>query len=182
MQALAAALKQCARRTCWSHTCQALNTKTTLTWPCRYANLERSLGEVDRARAILVHASGMADPRGDPGFWEDWKVCTLLFCSLSVRRLPFWAAELVKMSQTPVHASHCAGAVAGSSVQPTALPHRCWWWPMRPMRRATAFAALLWACCGLCGAVLLLLLLLLLLCVPGSLSLQIPPASLAVAM
>jgi pre-mRNA-splicing factor SYF1 len=39
----------------------------------RYAKLERSIGEVDRARAIYVHASSMADPRRDPGFWEEWK-------------------------------------------------------------------------------------------------------------
>ena len=32
---------------------------------------------MDRARAILVHASGMADPRSDPAFWEDWKVWIL---------------------------------------------------------------------------------------------------------
>ena len=38
----------------------------------RYAALERRLGEIDRARAILVHASSLADPRGDPGFWKDW--------------------------------------------------------------------------------------------------------------
>lgn len=34
--------------------------------------MERGLGEVDRARAIYVHASSMADPRRDPGFWADW--------------------------------------------------------------------------------------------------------------
>ena len=39
---------------------------------CRYAKLERGLGEVDRARAIYVHASAMADPRRDTGFWADW--------------------------------------------------------------------------------------------------------------
>jgi len=39
---------------------------------CRYAKLERGLGEVDRARAIYVHASAMADPRRDKGFWADW--------------------------------------------------------------------------------------------------------------
>ncbi|KAK9796969.1 hypothetical protein WJX73_001686 [Symbiochloris irregularis] len=39
----------------------------------RYAQLERKLGEVDRARAILVHASGLADPRTDPGFWSEWQ-------------------------------------------------------------------------------------------------------------
>ena len=39
----------------------------------RYPQLERKLGEIDRARAILVHASGLADPRADPGFWAEWQ-------------------------------------------------------------------------------------------------------------
>ena len=39
---------------------------------CRYAKLEKGLGEIDRARAIYVHASVMADPRRDPGYWADW--------------------------------------------------------------------------------------------------------------
>jgi hypothetical protein len=30
------------------------------------------VGEVDRARAIYVHASSLSDPRNDPGFWKDW--------------------------------------------------------------------------------------------------------------
>ena len=38
----------------------------------RYAALERRLGEIDRARAIFVHASSLADPRTDPAFWVDW--------------------------------------------------------------------------------------------------------------
>ena len=38
----------------------------------RYAALERRLGEIDRARAIYVHASSLADPCTDPGFWADW--------------------------------------------------------------------------------------------------------------
>ena len=38
----------------------------------RYAALERRLGEIDRARAIFVHASSLADPRTDPAFWADW--------------------------------------------------------------------------------------------------------------
>eukprot|EP00850_Spirogloea_muscicola_P007794 SM000040S14806 [mRNA] locus=s40:534356:540087:+ [translate_table: standard] len=37
-----------------------------------YAALERKLGEIDRARAIYVHASQLADPRSDAGFWETW--------------------------------------------------------------------------------------------------------------
>ena len=54
---------------------------------CRYAKLEKGLGEIDRARAIYIHASAMADPRRDTGFWADWnafEVCTssssLSFC------------------------------------------------------------------------------------------------------
>ena len=27
---------------------------------------------MDRARAILVHASSLADPRVNPQFWADW--------------------------------------------------------------------------------------------------------------
>jgi len=38
----------------------------------RYAELERKLGEIDRARAILVHAAAMADPRLAPLFWKEW--------------------------------------------------------------------------------------------------------------
>eukprot|EP00200_Dunaliella_tertiolecta_P010820 CAMPEP_0202386768 /NCGR_PEP_ID=MMETSP1127-20130417/68372_1 /ASSEMBLY_ACC=CAM_ASM_000462 /TAXON_ID=3047 /ORGANISM="Dunaliella tertiolecta, Strain CCMP1320" /LENGTH=927 /DNA_ID=CAMNT_0048987473 /DNA_START=101 /DNA_END=2884 /DNA_ORIENTATION=- len=39
----------------------------------RYAQLERKLGEIDRARAIFVHASTLANPRVDHKFWLDWK-------------------------------------------------------------------------------------------------------------
>lgn len=38
----------------------------------KYAELERQLGEIDRARAIFVHASQLADPRSDTEFWNKW--------------------------------------------------------------------------------------------------------------
>ena len=38
----------------------------------RYAKLEKGLGEIDRARAIYVHPTVMADPRQDPSYWADW--------------------------------------------------------------------------------------------------------------
>eukprot|EP00879_Flechtneria_rotunda_P016677 GHRR01017452.1.p1 GENE.GHRR01017452.1~~GHRR01017452.1.p1 ORF type:complete len:759 (+),score=226.66 GHRR01017452.1:413-2689(+) len=38
----------------------------------RYAQLERKLGEIDRARAIFVHGSHLADPRRDRSYWEAW--------------------------------------------------------------------------------------------------------------
>lgn len=39
----------------------------------KYAELERNLGEIDRARAIFVFSSNYADPRSDPDFWKKWK-------------------------------------------------------------------------------------------------------------
>lgn len=38
----------------------------------KYAELEKSLGEIDRARALYKHSSQFADPRSDPDFWNKW--------------------------------------------------------------------------------------------------------------
>ncbi|XP_022142130.1 pre-mRNA-splicing factor SYF1 [Momordica charantia] len=38
----------------------------------KYAELEKSLGEIDRARGIYVFASQFADPRSDVNFWNKW--------------------------------------------------------------------------------------------------------------
>ncbi|KAL8555465.1 hypothetical protein ACS0TY_003319 [Phlomoides rotata] len=38
----------------------------------KYAELEKSLGEIDRSRALYKHASQFADPRSDPDFWNKW--------------------------------------------------------------------------------------------------------------
>ncbi|XP_072976076.1 uncharacterized protein [Typha angustifolia] len=43
------------------------------TMSIKYAELERSLGEIDRARALYIFAAGYADPRSDPNFWKKWK-------------------------------------------------------------------------------------------------------------
>lgn len=51
---------------------EALSNKDTRELCLRYAMLEKKLGEVDRARAILVHASQFADPRTDKAFWTEW--------------------------------------------------------------------------------------------------------------
>jgi pre-mRNA-splicing factor SYF1 len=50
----------------------ALSDADTRTMCLRYANLEKKLGEIDRARAILVHASALADPKAVPAFWLEW--------------------------------------------------------------------------------------------------------------
>ncbi|KAG6909843.1 hypothetical protein DXG01_015116 [Tephrocybe rancida] len=38
----------------------------------RFAAMERKLGEIDRARAIIAHASQFCDPRVNPDFWAQW--------------------------------------------------------------------------------------------------------------
>lgn len=39
----------------------------------KFAEMERRLGEIDRARAIYGHASQFCDPRVDPAFWSKWE-------------------------------------------------------------------------------------------------------------
>ncbi len=38
----------------------------------QYAELERRLGEIDRARAVYVHASQFCDPSVHPDYWKTW--------------------------------------------------------------------------------------------------------------
>ncbi|KAM7264801.1 hypothetical protein ACFE04_002484 [Oxalis oulophora] len=46
--------------------------KDVKTMCSKYAELEKNLGEIDRARGIYVFASQFADPRSDPDFWAQW--------------------------------------------------------------------------------------------------------------
>ncbi|KAK3752668.1 hypothetical protein QZH41_006488 [Actinostola sp. cb2023] len=38
----------------------------------RFAEIERKLGEIDRARAVYMHASQISDPRRTAEFWKTW--------------------------------------------------------------------------------------------------------------
>jgi len=38
----------------------------------RFADMERRVGEIDRARAIYAHGSQFADPRTSPVYWDVW--------------------------------------------------------------------------------------------------------------
>ena len=38
-----------------------------------FAEMERKLGEVDRARAILQYGSQFSDPRRDSAYWKAWR-------------------------------------------------------------------------------------------------------------
>ncbi|XP_062161002.1 uncharacterized protein LOC133868201 [Alnus glutinosa] len=46
--------------------------KDVKTMCLKYAELEKSLGEIDRARGVYVFASQFADPRSDGDFWNKW--------------------------------------------------------------------------------------------------------------
>ncbi|CAN0925342.1 Pre-mRNA-splicing factor SYF1 [Linum grandiflorum] len=46
--------------------------KDVKTMCIRYAELEKNLGEIDRARGIYGYASQFADPRSDQVFWSKW--------------------------------------------------------------------------------------------------------------
>jgi len=50
----------------------ALNDKDTVALCIQYSALERRLGEIDRARAILIHGSSLADPAKYQSFWKEW--------------------------------------------------------------------------------------------------------------
>jgi pre-mRNA-splicing factor SYF1 len=52
---------------------QILPEKYVKEYCLRYANLERKLGEIDRARAIYIHCAQFCDPRVDTKFWDIWK-------------------------------------------------------------------------------------------------------------
>jgi pre-mRNA-splicing factor SYF1 len=39
----------------------------------KFADMEKRLGEIDRARAIYGHASQFCDPRTNPDFWSKWE-------------------------------------------------------------------------------------------------------------
>ncbi|KIW38972.1 pre-mRNA-splicing factor syf1 [Exophiala oligosperma] len=51
----------------------ALPDKEAKTMCLKFAEMERRLGEIDRARAIYGHASQFADPRVEKGFWDTWE-------------------------------------------------------------------------------------------------------------
>ncbi|KAI1610927.1 pre-mRNA-splicing factor syf1 [Exophiala viscosa] len=51
----------------------ALPDKEAKTMCLKFAEMERRLGEIDRARAIYGHGSQFADPRVEKDFWDTWE-------------------------------------------------------------------------------------------------------------
>ncbi|EJD05741.1 spliceosome complex protein [Fomitiporia mediterranea MF3/22] len=61
-----------ATRPIYERALEVLPDKQTAQMCLRFAQLERKLGEIDRARAIYAHASQFCDPRVLPEFWTEW--------------------------------------------------------------------------------------------------------------
>lgn len=61
-----------ATRPIYERALEVLPDKQTAQVCLRFAQLERKLGEIDRARAIYAHASQFCDPRVLPDFWKEW--------------------------------------------------------------------------------------------------------------
>ena len=60
-----------ATRPIYERALEVLPDKQTAQMCLRFAQLERKLGEIDRARAIYAHASQFCDPRVMPDFWTE---------------------------------------------------------------------------------------------------------------
>ncbi|WFD30540.1 pre-mRNA-splicing factor syf1 [Malassezia sp. CBS 17886] len=61
-----------ATRPIYEAAIEALPDRQATAMCLRFAQLERKLGEIDRARAIYAHASQFCNPRTEPEFWKVW--------------------------------------------------------------------------------------------------------------
>ena len=60
-------------RSIYERAIAALPDKEAAAMGVKFAEMERRLGEIDRARAIYGHASQFCDPRVQPDFWRKWE-------------------------------------------------------------------------------------------------------------
>ncbi|KAG2225051.1 hypothetical protein INT45_003251, partial [Circinella minor] len=61
-----------AAREIYERAIESLPDKDVRPMTLKYAELERKLGEIDRARAIYGYASQFFDPKTQPTFWQTW--------------------------------------------------------------------------------------------------------------
>ena len=84
----------------------------------RYARLERGLGEVDRARAILRHGSQLANPKDPSGraYWDEWNKFEVDHGNEDTFRemLRIKRSVLAFYSQANQHATTAAAAAAAT--------------------------------------------------------------------
>ncbi|TIB61632.1 hypothetical protein E3P78_02697 [Wallemia ichthyophaga] len=61
-----------ATRPVYEKSLEELPDKSAIVMGLRFANLERKLGEIDRARSIYAHTSQFCDTRIQKEFWNEW--------------------------------------------------------------------------------------------------------------
>ena len=61
-----------AAREIYERAIESLPDKDVRPMSLKYAELERKLGEIDRARGIYGYASQFFDPKTQPTFWQTW--------------------------------------------------------------------------------------------------------------
>ncbi|KAJ1369646.1 hypothetical protein KIN20_031146 [Parelaphostrongylus tenuis] len=59
-------------RPIYEHAISVLPEDSSRELSLRFAQMERTLGEIDRARAIFAHASEICDPKIHGQFWDTW--------------------------------------------------------------------------------------------------------------
>jgi len=60
-------------RSIYEKAIEVLNDEHSREMCVRFADLERKLGEIDRARALYAYCSQLCDPRSTASFWQSWK-------------------------------------------------------------------------------------------------------------
>lgn len=83
--------------------------KDVKTMCMKYAELEKSLGEIDRARGIYVFASQFADPRSDVDFWNKWHGFEVQHGNEDTFREMLRIKRSVTASYSQVGLLHCTG-------------------------------------------------------------------------
>lgn len=86
----------------------------------RFAELEKKLGEIDRARAVYAHASQMCDPRVHPSFWDIWKDFEVLSHPLLLSSSHPLPPFLRSGTGTRTRCGRCCGSSAVS--RPPSIP------------------------------------------------------------
>jgi hypothetical protein len=93
-----------ATRPIYERAIESLPDKQTAEMCRRFARMERKLGEIDRARAILAHASQFCDPRIEPEFWAEWNA----FESKSILIALASVADYQSIPDRKIHSEKCS--------------------------------------------------------------------------
>ena len=83
-----------------------------------YAELERKLGEIDRARALFSYASQFANPQDDPQFWDTWRSFEIEHGNESTFREMLRIKRSVAAAFSKIHFNASTVTVPAEEMQP----------------------------------------------------------------